>query len=190
MPHFNDLRVTWQVPHKRYWLPAVPTALLWARNLTEQSRHHLKHYVASTTSCNKKQVVRTLNQGQMYQGCPWHQRVWTQVFSITEEVPHHQTPRHKRLGDPNFLWQRRTPVQPEMPNVGSERKQVRRGLTCRLPESGGEPVSLPPVPHLNVQITGLQHKVAALKVEDHHCPGVGFTWPQKASGKQAVATPS
>lgn len=123
MPHFNDLRVTWQVPHKRYWLPAVPTALLWARNLTEQSRYHLKHYVASTTmSCNKKQVVRTLNQGQMYQGCPWRQRVWTQVFFITKEVPHHQTLRHKRLGDPNFLWQRRTPVQPEMPNVGSESK--------------------------------------------------------------------
>lgn len=51
-------------------------------------------------------------------------------------------------------------------------------------------VSLPPVPHLNVQITGLQQEVAALKVGDHHCLSVGFTWPRKASGKQAVATPS
>lgn len=48
------------------------------------------------------------------------------------------------------------------------------------------------LPHLSpsLQSTRLQQGLAALEVRDHHYLGVGFTWPQKASGKQAVAAVS
>ena len=119
IPHFSDLRVTWEVPRERDWLLAGPLALCRAWDLMENSRHHLKHDVAATTVIafvirskwweplirdNCIRAVRGLRELEL-------------MFPSSSNTSHTiRLQGTKDWGTPHSTWWSRAPVQPGMCN--------------------------------------------------------------------------